>query len=250
LDALIDILNARSGIVCAVGAGGKKTTLYHLAGLHPGRVGITSTVPIATFPPTLPAHAVIADAETLVLAVQEAGTRHRRVAFARPEVKKSRYGGLASELIGEIHDAVGFDCLLVKADGARMRWIKAPEAAEPLIPPGAATVLALVSARAIGELLTEEIAHRPARIEAITGARLGEKLSTTHIARLLASPEGALKNTGGAVVVPVINMVDDGSLQALAERAAREALDLTDRFDRVVLTSATLGDPLVRVVAR
>ena len=250
MDALIDLLNARSGIVCAVGAGGKKTALYRLAGLHPGRVGITSTVPIAHFPSTLAAHTVIADADTLAKAVHEAGTHHRRVAFARPEVKTARYGGLAGALISEIHKAAGFDCLLVKADGARMRWIKAPEVAEPLIPPGAATVLPLVSARAIGEPLTEEIAHRPARIEAITGARLGEKLSTTHIARLLASPEGALKNTGSAVVVPVINMVDDGLLQAVAERAAREALDLTDRFDRVVLTSATLGDPLVRVVAR
>ncbi len=250
MDALIDLLDARSGIVCAVGAGGKKTTLYHLAGLHPGRVGITSTVPIAHFPPTLPAYTVIADAEILVKAVQEAGTRHRRVAFARPEVKRARYGGLAGELISEIYEAAGFDCLLVKADGARMRWVKAPEVAEPLIPPGAVTVLPLVSARAIGEPLTEEIAHRPARVEAITGARLGETLSATHVARLLASPDGALKNTERANVVPVINMVDNGSLRSVAERAAREALDLTDRFDRVVLTSATLGDPLVRVVVR
>jgi probable selenium-dependent hydroxylase accessory protein YqeC len=250
LDALLDLLNARSGIVCAVGAGGKKTTLYRLAGLNPGRVGITSTVPIAHFPRTLPAHAVIADADVVAQAVLEAATRHRRVAFALTEGKKARYGGLPGELISEIHSSARFDCLLVKADGARMRWIKAPDGTEPLIPAGAATVLPIVSARAIGEPLSAEIAHRPTRVEAVTGARVGEIVSTTHVARLLASPDGSLKGAGSAVVVPVINMVDDGSLQAVAERTARQALDLTDRFDRVVLTSSERRDFFVSIVTR
>ncbi len=247
---LLDLLEARSGIVCAVGAGGKKTTLYHLASLHPGRVGITATVPIAHFPPTLSAHQVIADADAIVQAVVEAGMRHRRIAFARPDVKRARFGGLASELIHEIHAAAGFDCLLVKADGARMRWIKAPEGSEPLIPSGATTVLPVISARAIGEPLTDKIAHRPSRVEAVTGARVGETLSTMHVARLLASPDGTLKNTGSAVVVPVINMVDDQALRVAAERAARQALELTLRYDRVVLTSFVRRGLLVDVITR
>ena len=43
-DSLLDLLEARSGIVCAVGAGGKKSLLQHLATTHPGRVAITATV--------------------------------------------------------------------------------------------------------------------------------------------------------------------------------------------------------------
>lgn len=250
MSELLDILEARTGIVCTVGAGGKKTTLYRLAGLHPGRVGITATVPIAHFPRKLSAHQVIADEEAIVRAVFEGARRHRLVAFALPDVKKARYGGLTGGLIQKIQEAVGFDCLLVKADGARMRWIKAPDSAEPLVPPGATTLLPVVSVRAIGEPLAERIAHRPARVAAVTGALLGERLSTTHLARYLASPDGALRRTGAAVVVPVLNMVDDRALQAVAERAAKQALDLTDRFDRVVLTSATRSDPLVGVIVR
>jgi probable selenium-dependent hydroxylase accessory protein YqeC len=247
---LLDVLEARAGIVCAVGAGGKKTTLYRLADLHPGRVGITSTVPIARFPRTLHAEEVIADVEKLLRAVVEAAARHRRIAFALPEVKKARYGGLPDELLREIRESADFDCVLVKADGARMRWIKAPDDSEPLIPSGATTVLPVISARAIGEPLSDRVAHRPSRVEVVTGARIGEPLSTTHIARLLASPDGALRNTGHALVVPVLNMVDSNELQAGAERAARQALDLSDRFDRVVLTSAERRDPLVQVITR
>ena len=42
-ESLLDLLGARSGIVCAVGAGGKKTVLQHLAAAHPGRVAMTAT---------------------------------------------------------------------------------------------------------------------------------------------------------------------------------------------------------------
>lgn len=250
MNNLIDLLVARSGLICAVGAGGKKTTLYHLAVLHPGRVGLTSTVPIAHFPATLGAHEVIADAGVIVSAVIEAAARHRLVAFAHPDVKRARYGGLASGLIAELQRATVFDVLLVKGDGSRMRLIKAPEHSEPVIPEGISTVIPIVSARAIGERLTEEVAHRLSRVQAITGAEYGERITPIHVARLLAHEEGALKGVGDAVVVPVINMVDDQIREALALQAAIAALELTDRYDRIVLTSHRQTNRLVNVVTR
>ena len=42
--SLHDLLDARAGIVCAVGAGGKKSLMHHLARNHPGRVAVTGTV--------------------------------------------------------------------------------------------------------------------------------------------------------------------------------------------------------------
>jgi probable selenium-dependent hydroxylase accessory protein YqeC len=246
---LIDLLAARSGTICAVGAGGKKTTLYHLAQMHPGRVGLTCTVPNAHFPSTLGACVVVAEAATLTAAVLRAAAAHRLVAFALPSEKKGRNAGVATELIAEIQSAAGFDVVLIKCDGARMRWIKAPEDEEPLIPEEAATVLPLVSAKAFGEPLTETVAHRLSRVETVTGAEYGEAITPTHVARLLAHEEGALKNTGSATVVPVINMVDNAELEAAAREAARAALELTQRFDRVILTSHLQPARLLDVVS-
>ena len=248
MSELIDALNARTGTVCAVGAGGKKTTLYHLAGLHSGRVGITSTVPLAHFPRALNAHEVIAGPGEIVDRVTEAASDHRVIAFAHTDVKKSRYGGLDPQTIAQIQASAGFDVVLVKADGARMRWIKAPRDEEPLIPGHATTVVPVVSAKAIGVPLSDEIAHRIERIEAVTGADRDEPITPEHVARLLASESGALKNVGTATVVPVINMVDDDDLEAAAVEAARLALNLTDRFKHVALTSMYRSDPLVRIV--
>jgi probable selenium-dependent hydroxylase accessory protein YqeC len=247
---LIDLLAARSGTVCVVGAGGKKTTLYHLASTHPGRVGLTCTVPNTHFPHTLGACVVVAEAPELGVAVARAAAAHRLVAFAHPSEKKGRYGGVAPKLIAEIQSTAGFDVLLVKCDGARMRWIKAPQDSEPLIPVEATTVVPIVSAKAFGEPLTETVAHRLSRVEAVSGAEYGEPITPEHVARLLAHREGALKNAGTATVVPVINMVDNSELEATARKAARAALDLTDRFDRVVLTSHLQTARLVGVVTQ
>lgn len=248
--ALLDALDARSGIVCLVGAGGKKTTLYRLAAAHPGRVGITSTVFIPMFPRRLEAKVVLAEEEVLETEVAAAATRARAVAFARPAQKRGRRAGLAPALVRLIHAAAGFDVTYVKADGARSRLIKAPAAEEPQIPEDADVVIAVVSARAIGEPLSEPVAHRVERISAVTGAVPGRPISPTHVARLLASDQGALRLAGSARVVPLINMVDDAERHALARAAAREALALTDRFQRVVLAQMRGAEPLVEVVTR
>ena len=235
-EELLDLLEARTGLICAIGAGGKKSTLYRLAGLHPGRVGLTSTVLIPPFRKNLGACIVIEAEEDLLPAVLQAAAAHRRVAYAQPSATRGR------------HSQAGFDATFVKADGARARWIKAPAADEPQIPEDADTVLPVVSARAIGQPLSERIAHRVDIIEAVAGLRRGKTLQPVHIARLLASEQGLLKGVGTARVVPVINMVDDPRYEALALEAAHAALALTLRFDRVVLASMGRPDAVVRVV--
>ncbi|MGB8274321.1 MAG: selenium cofactor biosynthesis protein YqeC [Alphaproteobacteria bacterium] len=247
---LLDVLNARHGIVCAVGAGGKKTTLYRLAAMHPGRIGITATVVTLRAPQQSCDVEILAQGEELVTRVLAATKRHRRIAFARSIDKPERRGGLDEALIRRIHREAGFDATLVKADGARMRLIKAPGGAEPVIPAGATTVIPVVSARVVGLPFTDKIAHRPERLAAVTGAVPGEILAPVHLARLLASPDGALRRVGDAVVVPVINMVDGPDDLAHAVEAARLALALSARFDRVALTRMIAAEPLVQIVTR
>ncbi len=248
--ALLDALNARTGLVCLVGAGGKKTTLYRLGAIHPGRVGITSTVFIPMFPKSLEAEVVLAEEPQLEFAVASAAERARVVAFAQPAQKRGRRAGLRPGLVRRIHAAAGFEVTLVKADGARSRLIKAPAQDEPQIPEDADTVIPVVSAAAIGEPLCERIAHRVERIAEVTGAAPGEPVTASHVARLLSSREGALRSVGDAAVVPLINMVDDRERHALAREAALEALGRTRRFERVVLAAMRAEEPLVEVLSR
>lgn len=249
-EAILDLLEARHGIVCAVGAGGKKTTLYRLAAFHPGKVGITTTVFMAPFPEALQAARIIAPPEELPAAVVASVRENRQVVFACPSEKKGRLGGLPVGAIQPLHRQAGFDLTLVKADGARMRQIKAPAADEPNVPMETDVVLFLVSAGVIGQRLSETVAHRIERLEAVTGARRGEPIEPHHVARLLTSTAGARQNVGRAHLIPVINQVDDPDRRRLARAVAEQAMAECELLGRIVLTSMLKDDPIVDVIRR
>lgn len=249
-ETLLDLLDAREGIVCAVGAGGKKSVLQHLVASHPGRVALTATVPMTHVPDELGC-AVAIDAADLLPQRVAALDRRAKVAYACPSDKPGRYAGAPRDTIERIHREQRFAATYVKADGARMRWIKAPKDDEPALPPACSTVIVVVSARAIGEPLDERLAHRIDRITHVTGLAEGATIEAAHVARLIVHPEGLSKACAGRRLVPVINMVDDAQRLALAREAALAALDLAPALDRVVLTCLLRrDDPVVAVVRR
>lgn len=249
-ESLLDLLDARDGIVCAVGAGGKKTVLQHLVARHPGRAALTATVFTTHFPEDLGCEVAVDEAERLPMRVATLDAA-AKVAYACPSDKPGRYAGVPPAVIERIHRASGFDATYVKADGARMRWIKAPADDEPLLPGACTTIIAVVSARAIGEPLDSRVAHRIDRIAAITGLEEGRTIEPEHVARVIVHPDGLARSRSGRRFVPLINMVDDERHAALARQAAVIALDLEPALERVVLACLKdRGNPLVSVVRR
>lgn len=250
---ILNAFNAQSGIVSCVGAGGKKTTMFRLAmaytEAHLGRVGITATAHIEFFPEYLKATNYIADEDELFDAIRK-DTHSKKIAFAKPSERFGRRAGVSLESIQKFYDIGNFDLLVIKADGARGRFIKAPAEHEPAMATSTDTVISILSAKVIGLSLSDEVAHRVEHISKVTGLEEGGEIKPIHIARLLASSEGALKNTGNAKVIPLINMVDDAELEKAAREAACEALQLTESFDTVVLASMKKEQPIVDVVTR
>jgi probable selenium-dependent hydroxylase accessory protein YqeC len=246
---LIDIFEANSGIVSCVGAGGKKTTMFRLAEAHSGRVGITATAHIEFFPKSLDATTYIADEEELLDAIRNDNVS-KVIAFAKPSKRFGRRAGISMESVQSFKEAGEFNLLVIKADGARGRFVKAPAEHEPAIASCSDTVIPILSAKVIGLPLNDEIAHRVDNISNVTHLNEGEEIKSIHIARLLTSDNGALKNTGNSKIIPLINMVDDSELEKGAREAAIEALQMTDRFDSVVLAAMKKAQPIVDVITR
>ncbi|WP_255196078.1 selenium cofactor biosynthesis protein YqeC [Halorarius litoreus] len=193
-----------------VGAGGKKTSLYALATAW-DRAVLTTTVRIPPFRDSV--HGVVTDAPLdtlggpfpLGLAAADEGDRLRGYA---PEA--------VDEVIGA-HDG----SVLVKADGARTRLLKAPDDHEPRIPSRVDTVVPVASVQAVGKPLDPEFVHRPERVAAVTGLAPGDTIEVAHVAEVLASPDGGLKDVPErADVVPLVNMADDPDLEATAREIA------------------------------
>lgn len=233
-------------IISVVGAGGKKTSMYALAGAVSGRVALTST-----------AHMYLYD--QALVDVVELVEPHHDVLPRFPDARVVGYGGLALDTprvagltaaqVAALAADPDFALVVIKADGAKGRWVKAPADYEPIVPPCTERVLCFASAQVIGRPLDDTIAHRPALIAAATGAAPGAPLTVEHIGRLLASPLGSMKGLDAHEVLPVLNMVDDAVVERAARAAAHLALELTTRFDTVVLASLRHGR-IVDVVTR
>lgn len=245
---LAEAVHAGHGIICAVGAGGKKTLLYHLLENHPGRAAMTTTV-FTYQPPRRLAATLIVDDET-GLRRRVPATEHTPVLYARPSDKAGRLAGVSADALADIHGRGGFGITVVKADGARMRLVKAPREDEPVIPACADVVLLVSSVHALARPLDERIAHRLDRVLALTGMSEGQLLTPAALARLYTHPEGLARGCGAATPVPVLNMVDGPTAREAAEETARHILANGERYDRVVLTSNRAPGLLVDVIRR
>ncbi len=246
---LVEIFNAENGIVSFVGAGGKKTAMFQLANAHSGRVGITATAHIEYFPNSLNATKYIGEEQILLDAIAN-DTDSKTIAFAKPSERFGRRAGVSCESLKEFKQLGNFDLIVVKSDGARGRFIKAPAEHEPIIPQIANVVVPVISAKVLGMPLNDKITHRVQKMTELTGLNENEIFQPEHITKLLISNEGSLKNSDSKKVIPLINMVDYTELQQLAAKAATEALAQTDRFDKVVLASMREQDPIVDIIAR
>lgn len=245
--ALVDALAADAGLVCVVGAGGKKTTLYALA-RELERAVVTATVRIPHFDSQVARVDVTDDPiATLRAAAADADGWPRGVVRAR---EQDRYLGYPTSTVSALAAAGVADTVLVKADGARTRWFKAPAAGvrEPRIPATADTVVPIVSARVVGEPLTEELVHRPQRVAALTNLSLGDPVTPAAVAEVLTHRRGGLKFVPArATAVPLVNMVDDAALEDVAREVAAEILTRRPDLPRVALARMDVPE-LVAVV--
>lgn len=217
------------GILAVVGAGGKKSTLYALAA-ELDRAVVTATVRIPPFEGQVERLAVTDDPISLLRDNDEwpLGLVYDR------DGDRDRYLGYDPETIDEMAEVTDAP-LLVKADGARTRWLKAPKSDEPQVPPGADIVVPVASVRSVGEPLTEERVHRPELVSELTGRELGDPIQPEDIVRVLTHDNGGMKDVPpDARVVVLLNMVDDAGLEATARAIAEDLLE-DGRIDRVVL---------------
>jgi probable selenium-dependent hydroxylase accessory protein YqeC len=251
-------------VVCAVGAGGKKSTLYALAA-RSDRAVVTATVRIPIFDSEV-GRVQITDSPERAVETTLDSPADWPLGLVPEQERPDRYRGYDTERIAEIAEAIDLGdtagSVLVKADGARMREFKAPNEREPQIPACADTVLPVVSVAAVGQPLGEETVHRPERVAALTDRELGETIRPEDVAAVIAHPDGGLKGVpDDATVVPVVNKVDDEEAAETAREVAAAILDAAPEDDapeipHVALTcfrDAEAGgrsEPLVDVVTR
>jgi len=230
-------LDVRRGDSLAfVGAGGKSSILFALAReLNPPVIITTTTHLGAWQTDQVDRHIILQNIRDFQ---HMSFGNDRVILITGPEVEDQRLSALQPEILENIHAY----CherdipLLIEADGARQRPLKAPAPYEPVIPQWVNRVVVVAGLQGLGKPLSEKFVHRPEQFAAISGLSLGEKIGVRDIVSVLTSEGGGLQGLpGGAYRILFLNQAD---IRDLASKAHRAAESLVAYFQRVLIGSA------------
>lgn len=89
------------------------------------------------------------------------------------------------------------DVVLVEADGANKKPIKAPREDEPRLPKETHLVMGVIGADVFGKKAASESVHRLPLFLKVTGLQEGDIITVDAIIRLIQAPNGLFGNRGG-----------------------------------------------------
>lgn len=272
-------------VIALVGAGGKTSlALRLLAELKARGIPAVFTTTTRILEP------VPGPGETLVLredeadwvdSVREALARGPVVIAARRRLRERaavgmeypfpmrthKLEGVPAEWVDRLHDSLPGAVILVEADGAKGRLLKAPAAHEPVIPSSTTLFVPIAHQDAIGRPISEEFVHRPEELARLLDVPQGAFITEAMLAAAMLHPEGGMKRCpDSARVVPVLNRREESAPQA-GYRVARYLLgtwplpaELTVALahpegrvrlpDRVLLAHLWAEEPVGDVVSR
>jgi molybdenum cofactor cytidylyltransferase len=243
---------SRGDIVSLVGAGGKSTAMYLLArelAAEGWRVITTTTTMIR---PEKRSEATILEPQRMRLLekVEAALQKHSHITVAADlREEEGKLKGVEPSLVDQMIALPTVDAVIVEADGAKGRSLKAPATYEPVIPPATSILVPVAAVDALGQKLDEKIAHRPEIIARLLNIELGEVITAETISSVLLHPEGGLKSAPhGARVIPLINKVIATETEPAREMA--RLLLTSSRVQRALLGAVAEEDPIKEVWGR
>jgi molybdenum cofactor cytidylyltransferase len=225
-------------MISLIGAGGKTTTLLHLAKeLRDAGKKVLVTTTTRIFKPSKP-HVdrlfIVEDVDALLR--EAAKLDPPLIIGAGSELDQDKLIGLPARWLDEIATAKHFGAVLVEADGAASRLFKVPAEFEPVVPRATGLTIWVLSIKVVGKPLDATSVHRPETAAALSGIPLGTPVTEELILNLARHPEGCLKGIPAASrKSAMINQADSPEEIERAKKLGKALLQL--EFDRVVINS-------------
>jgi probable selenium-dependent hydroxylase accessory protein YqeC len=191
-------------VVSSVGAGGKTSCLLSLAAELQAQQApflLTATTKmfysqVEDFTP------VFMDTFSAgVECVQENIYRYLHTAWFTVRQGEEKIIGLPPEWIDMAFAAHIAPFILVEADGARGRLLKAPDAHEPVVPGSTTTTVGVLNLQSLGQGISPAIVHRPELVTALLHKGYGEPIEPEDVAKLARHEHGIFRGCKGSKVL-------------------------------------------------
>ncbi len=186
------------GVVSIVGAGGKTSLMFRIARelIEAGESVLTTTTTKIEMPTKEQSpHVIQSDSIEEILGKAKVLLKKSPhiSAVSKYNSFKMKLIGFKPEFIDEIWKTGLFKWILVEADGAARRPMKAPSSHEPVITKSTRWLIAVVGVDSVGKHLDERWIFRPEIYADITGLSLGEYVNASSIAAAVMHERGIMK---------------------------------------------------------
>ena len=241
-------------VISLAGAGGKTTLMFRLAKelfLKGKRVVTTTTTKILE-----PASGetvslfINLDEEELKQFVHKHLDEYKHITIARERLESGKLKGVSSDLVNDFWSSNEIDYIIIEADGAAGRPIKAPREGEPVIPSSTTLVVAILGVDGVEMEVNEENVFQVERVSKLTGIPIGKKMTDEAMAVLMTHPEGIFKGApSSSRVIAFLNKVDIPDGVVKAKGIARNIIERKHpKIERVVLGQLRNEPPVVEVI--
>ncbi len=232
-------------VIAIVGAGGKTTTLYQLGRdyLQDHSLVLLTTSTHLGYDQALAADHHLIHQGNMDETLKEIHSRQGLICLTGEwDAQTQRWRGLGLSALRQLAQDLrekGIP-LLIEADGARGRSLKAPADHEPAIPPFCDRVILVAGLAAIGKPLSQEWVHRPQRFAELSDISMDEIITTETVRRVLVHPLGGRKGIPATATSHVLlTQAETAETEAAANKLS---FHLLQQFDSVVV--AAKGRPL------
>jgi probable selenium-dependent hydroxylase accessory protein YqeC len=188
-----------NGVVSIVGAGGKTSLMFSLAHEISGfgeSVLTTTTTKIMMPNRDQSSHVILTTSiRSLADDARELLKENLHLSAASPCVPNhpGKIAGFPAVFIDKVNQTGLFKWVIVEADGAAQKPLKAPAEHEPVIPDSSNWVIGVVGLVSIGKPLNAEWVFRHDRYASITGLPQGMPVTPSSVVTAVTHPEGIFK---------------------------------------------------------
>ncbi len=241
------LMLGNGGVVSLVGSGGKTTLMFNLAReLSMAGESVLTTTTTKIFEPSLHQSSGVILSDSVANLLERANgmlDKHLHVTAAVGRLRASgKLNGFRPDIIGEIWNAGLFQWIIVEADGAAGKPLKAPIAHEPVIPACTQRLVGMAGLNGAGQPLTKRLVFRHEQFARLTGLKLGAIVTDAAIADVLVREDGLFKGFCPEVRrIAFLNQADVGDNFAAGQRVVR----ILSRLKNTGLTRVVIGQVLV-----
>jgi probable selenium-dependent hydroxylase accessory protein YqeC len=234
----------RKGIISIVGAGGKTSLMYALARelVATGKRVLTTTT-TKIFSPTgeqSPATIVSRFPEEIVEKAELLLKKYSHLTVASEYLQAHhKLKGLESSAIEYIWRSNLFDFIVIEADGAARRSLKACAPHEPVVPRFSDRVVAMVGLDVVAKPLTEEWVFRSGIFSRITGLEPSEDITEASITSAIIHDMSSVSvSRQESMKIAFLNKAD--TLEAL--QAGERIAALIEKSGRAIFNRIIIGE--------